>query len=119
MRTDMTHDSQPLMKGTLDMLIFKAIDRSPMHGWGIGQRIAAVSKGVFQIETGTLYPALHRLQRQRFITAGWRRTANGRRALYYALTASGRKRLKMERESWTQATAAVKHVLAADMRDAL
>ena len=110
----MESDTQDLLKGTLDMLILKALELAPMHGWGVGERIAQLSRGVFQVQTGTLYPALHRLLRQGWIVAEWRISDNSRRARYYKLTASGRKQLDTERASWARASQAVRRVLSAD-----
>jgi PadR family transcriptional regulator PadR len=105
---------QDVLKGTLDMLILKALDLAPMHGWGIGERIAQLSRDVFQLQTGTLYPALHRLMRQGWIQSEWRTTENGRRARYYWLTASGRRQLEAERVSWERASLAVRRIMNAD-----
>ena len=109
----MNPESEDLLKGTLDMLILKAIELAPMHGWGIGERIAQLSRGVFTVQTGTLYPALQRLLRQGLIAAEWRTTGNARRARYYQLTAAGRKRLDAERASWERASLAVRRILNA------
>ena len=105
---------QDVLKGTLDMLILKALDLAPMHGWGIGERIAQLSRDVFQLQTGTLYPALQRLLRQGWIQAEWRITENGRRARYYWLTSAGRRQLDAERVSWERASLAVRRILNAD-----
>ena len=75
---DMSAESEDLLKGTLDMLILKSVELAPMHGWGIGERIAQLSRGVFTVQTGTLYPALQKLLRQGVITAEWRTSDNGR-----------------------------------------
>jgi PadR family transcriptional regulator PadR len=111
---NMDNETQDVLKGTLDMLILKALQLEPMHGWGIGERIAQLSHGVFRLQTGTLYPAMHRLVRNGWIGAEWRTTDNGRRARYYRLTASGRKQLEAERASWSRATLAVKRILNAE-----
>jgi transcriptional regulator len=105
--------NEELLKGTLDMLILKAIERTPMHGWGIGERIEALSGGVFRLQTGTLYPALHRLVRKGWIAAEWRVTENNRRARYYRLTAAGKKRLGAELSTWTRTSLAVNRILEA------
>jgi PadR family transcriptional regulator PadR len=110
----MSTATQDVLKGTLDMLILKALDVEPMHGWGIGERIAQLSRDVFRLQTGTLYPALHRLLRKGWITAEWRTTENGRRARYYRLTPSGRRRLDAERASWSRAALAVRRILNAE-----
>jgi PadR family transcriptional regulator len=108
------HDSAgDVLKGTLDMLILKALDLGPMHGWGVGDRIDALSRGVFRLQTGTLYPALHRLLREGQIAAEWRISDNARRARYYRLTSAGRKRLDAERAAWTRTALAMKRVLDA------
>jgi PadR family transcriptional regulator, regulatory protein PadR len=110
----MTDDNaRDVVKGTLDMLILKAVERAPIHGWGVAERIDTLSQGVFRLQTGTLYPALHRLLRKGWIAAEWRTTENTRRARYYTLTAAGRRRLQAERDSWLRATVAVKRILDA------
>jgi transcriptional regulator len=109
----MTDAAREVVKGTLDMLILKALELGPMHGWGVADRIETLSRGVFQLQTGTLYPALHRLARKGWVDAEWRTTDNARRARFYRLTAAGRKRLESERDSWTRASAAVKRILDA------
>ena len=110
----MTDDTEDVLKGTLDMLILKALELEPMHGWGIGERIAQLSQNVFQLQTGTLYPALQRLLRRGWLTAEWRTTENGRKARYYKLTASGRNHLETERASWERASLAVRRILNAE-----
>ena len=109
----MTDAARDVVKGTLDMLILKALELGPMHGWGVADRIETLSRGVFQLQTGTLYPALHRLLRKGWVDAEWRTTDNARRARFYRLTAAGRKRLESERDSWARAAAAVKRILDA------
>src|SRR4029453_15677128 len=111
---DMPAESEDLLKGTLDMLILKSVELAPMHGWGIGERISQQSRGVFTVQTGTLYPALQKLLRHGVITAEWRTRHNGRRARFYQLTASGRKRLEAERASWERASLAVRRILNAN-----
>jgi PadR family transcriptional regulator, regulatory protein PadR len=110
----MVDDTEDVLKGTLDMLILKALHLAPMHGWGIGERIAQLSQNVFQLQTGTLYPALQRLLRRGWLTAEWRTTENGRKARYYKLTASGRHQLEAERSSWERASLAVRRILNAE-----
>ena len=109
----MTDAAREVVKGTLDMLILKALELGPMHGWGVADRIETLSRGVFQLQTGTLYPALHRLARKGWVEAEWRTTDNARRARYYRLTPAGRKRLESERDSWVRASVAVKRILDA------
>ena len=100
-----------LLQGTLDMLVLKALQLEPMHGWGITERIEQWSHDVLQINQGSLYPALHRLSRQGFITSSWRVTENNRRARYYALTAAGRRALADEQEIWDRLSKAVNVVM--------
>ncbi|MGH7576262.1 MAG: PadR family transcriptional regulator [Longimicrobiales bacterium] len=107
----MKNESQDLLKGTLDMLILRVLEREPMHGWGIAERIGALSRDVFRLQTGTVYPALHRLLRKGLITAEWRQSESNRRARYYLLTASGRTRLRLERASWERASLAIERIL--------
>ena len=109
----MTDAAREVVKGTLDMLILKALDLGAMHGWGVADRIEVLSRGVFSLQTGTLYPALHRLLRKGLVAAEWRTTGNARRARYYKLTAAGRKKLEAERDSWRRASSAVKRILDA------
>lgn len=109
----MTDTNQELLKGTLDMLILQAIDREPMHGWGIAERIETLSRDAFRLQTGTVYPALHRLLRKGWIAADWRTTTHNRQARYYRLTAAGRKQLNAERVSWKRASGAVNRILDA------
>jgi PadR family transcriptional regulator, regulatory protein PadR len=96
-----------LLQGTLDMLILQALRRAPDHGYGIGQTIRAGSGDVLQVETGSLYPALHRLERQGWIKSEWGTTANNQRAKYYQLTAAGKKQLVREQSRWNQISAAI------------
>jgi PadR family transcriptional regulator PadR len=100
-----------LLQGTLDLLILKTLALEPMHGWGIAQRIQQVSKSVFQIGQGSLYPALHRLEYKGWVQADWGESENNRRAKYYSLTRTGKKQLQAEVESWDRLAAAVRLVL--------
>jgi PadR family transcriptional regulator PadR len=100
-----------LLQGTLDMLVLKALQLEPMHGWGITERIGQWSQQVLQVSQGSLYPALYRLQRQGWISSSWRTTENNRRARYYALTAAGRRQLAAEQESWDRLSEAVNLVM--------
>jgi transcriptional regulator len=100
-----------LVQGTLDLLILKTIALEPMHGWGIAQRIRLVSKDVLQVNQGALYPALHRLEQQGWITARWGESANNRRAKYYSVTPAGRKYLNQERANWNRLSSALDLVL--------
>jgi PadR family transcriptional regulator, regulatory protein PadR len=101
-----------LLQGTLDMLVLKALQLEPMHGWGITERIEQWSRNVLQVNQGSLYPALYRLQRQGWITSDWRTTANNRRARYYTLTAAGRRQLAAEQRDWLRLSEAVNLVLS-------
>jgi PadR family transcriptional regulator, regulatory protein PadR len=100
----------PIPQGTLDMLILQILSLEPAHGYGIAQRLEQVSRSVVQINQGSLYPALHRLEQRKWLKAEWRQSETGREAKFYALTRSGRKQLKTERESWARLTGAVQSV---------
>lgn len=100
-----------LLRGTLDLLILKTLTLEPMHGWGIAQRIKRLSDDVLDVNQGSMYPALRRLQRKGWVTSEWRITDNNRRARYYTLTAAGRKQLGREEEQWSVSSAAVNRVL--------
>jgi transcriptional regulator len=102
-----------VVQGTLDMLILKTLALQPMHGYGIGLRIQQISKGVFQVNAGSLFPAFRRLQRQGLIHGEWRDTENNRRAKYYLLTDAGRKQLKTEAREWQAQSAAIARILEA------
>jgi transcriptional regulator len=108
----MTKERGDLLQGTLDLLVLKALQLEPMHGWGITERIEQWSEQVLQLGQGTLYPALYRLERQEFISSEWQITENSRRARYYALTRSGRKQLEAELAQWRRTSRAVNQVLA-------
>jgi transcriptional regulator len=103
----MAKSKADLLQGTLDLLILKTLELEPMHGWGITRRIQQVSKDVLQVNQGSLYPALHRLEEQGWITATWKTSENNRQAKYYALTARGRRQLTDETENWIRLSAAV------------
>ena len=100
-----------LLQGTLDLLILKTLAIEPMHGWGISQRIQQVSQDSLQVQQGSLYPALHRLEQQGWIAAEWGASENNRRAKYYRLTGPGRKQLKVETARWEQLSSAVSQIL--------
>ena len=102
-----------LVQGTLDLLILKTIVLEPMHGWAIAQRIRQVSKDVLQVNQGALYPALHRLEQQGWITAEWGESENNRRAKYYSLTRTGRKKLEEELANWERISAAIRWAINA------
>jgi PadR family transcriptional regulator PadR len=100
-----------LLQGTLDLLILKTIELEPMHGWGISQRIQQISESVLQVNQGSLYPALHRLEEQGWITASWKASENNRQAKYYDLTKLGRDQLVEEHENWLRLSAAVGRIV--------
>ena len=109
----MTKERGDLLQGTLDMLVLKALQLEPMHGWGITERIEQWSENVLQLGQGTLYPALYRLERQEFIRSEWKVTENSRRARYYSLTRQGRRQLETELAQWRRTSRAVNQVLEA------
>ena len=96
-----------LVQGTLDLLILKTLSLEAKHGWAIGKRIQQVSNEALQVQQGSLYPALYRLERQGLIKSEWRATDTGRNAKFYALTPSGRRRLETEIENWTRLSSAI------------
>jgi PadR family transcriptional regulator PadR len=100
-----------LPQGTLDLLILRTLSLEPQHGWAISERVQQVSSDVLRIQQGSLYPALHRLERRGWIKAQWGTSENNRRAKYYELTRTGRKQLEAETESWRKLAAAVAQVL--------
>jgi transcriptional regulator len=100
-----------LPQGTLDLLILRTLELEPRHGWAISERIQQVSRDALRVQQGSLYPALHRLERRGLVKARWGASENNRRAKYYELTRSGRKRLETETETWRKLTVAVGHVL--------
>ncbi len=103
-----------LPQGTLDLLILRILALGPAHGYAIAQRLQQISHDVLQVQQGTLYPALHRLENRGLLAAEWRESDTGREAKFYRLTASGRAQLKVEAESWARLTGAVNLVLAAE-----
>ena len=100
-----------LPQGTLDLLILRTVALEPQHGWAISERIQQISSDVLQIQQGSLYPALHRLERRGWSVARWGTSENNRRAKYYALTSKGRKQLEAEKDAWRKLAAAVAQVL--------
>ena len=100
-----------LLQGTLDMLILKTLALEPMHGWGISQRIQQISNGVLNINQGSLYPALYRLEQQGWITSEWGSSENNRQAKFYELTRTGRKQLTEETENWERLSTAIGQIL--------
>ena len=99
------------LKGTLDMLILKVVALGPIHGYAISQRIQQITKELFQVQQGSLYPALHRLEDRGWLQAEWKATETGREAKFYSLTRKGRKQLKDEVRNWEQTAAAVALIL--------
>ena len=101
-----------VLRGTLDLLVLKTLTLEPMHGWGISQRIQQHSRSALDVNQGSLYPALQRLEQKGWIDSEWRPSDNNRRAKYYALTAKGRRALGVETETWRRYVAAVEDILA-------
>lgn len=109
----MSKPKSDLLQGTLDLLVLKTLELQPMHGWGISQRIQQISEDVLQVNQGSLYPALHRLEEQGWIKASWAASENNRQAKYYELTRLGRKQLSDEKENWRRLSAAVARIVEA------
>ena len=104
-------EKSDLLQGTLDMLILKIVALGPVHGYGVSQRIRQISKEVLQVQQGSLYPALHRLEKRGWLEAEWGESDNGRQAKFYKLSAKGRKQLVSEESSWNRLAEAVIHIL--------
>src|SRR5437867_11688309 len=100
-----------LLQGTLDLLILRTLQAAPLHGWAVAERIEQISQDVLQVNQGSLYPALHRLEHRGWISAEWGVSELGRRARFYSLTASGRKQLEIEAENWGRLSEAIARVL--------
>jgi PadR family transcriptional regulator len=100
-----------LLQGTLDMLILKVVALGPLHGYGISQRIRQISKDALQVQQGSLYPALHRLEKRGWLDSAWRESENGRQAKFYKLSAKGRKQLAEEQLTWQRLTDAITLIL--------
>ena len=107
----MAKEKADLLQGTLDLLILKALQRGPIHGFGISLAIRSMSQDMLQVEQGSLYPALYRLENQGWITAEWGVSDNNRKARFYSLTSAGRKQLAVETANWEQVAAAINLVL--------
>jgi PadR family transcriptional regulator, regulatory protein PadR len=103
-----------LLQGTLDLLILKVVALGPVHGYGIAQRIRQISKDVLQVQQGSLYPALHRLEKRGWLAADWGESDNGRQAKFYRLSAVGKKQLTEEKETWNRLSRAVGLILVAE-----
>ena len=115
MARQLDRDTAAILQGTLDLLVLRALQLEPMHGWGITERIEQWSESVLQLGQGTLYPALYRLERQGLIQSEWKVTENNRRARYYALTRAGRRHFSDELAQWHRMSRAVNLVLGATM----
>ena len=100
----------PIPQGTLDMLILQILSLEPAHGYGIAQRLEQISRSVVQVNQGSLYPALHRLEQKGWLHSGWKQSETGREAKFYSLTSSGRRQLQIEKDSWARLTGAVQLV---------
>src|SRR5690242_4813081 len=108
----MAVESNDVLQGTLDMLILKALSLQPMHGWGVAQRIQQISRDVLQVNQGSLYPALHRLEDRGWIEAEWGTSENNRKAKFYHLTAAGQRQLSEEAETWRRFATAIDAIMA-------
>jgi len=97
----------PIPQGTLDMMILQIVSLEPAHGYGIAQRLEQISRSVVQVNQGSLYPALHRLEQKQWLRAEWRESETGREAKFYSLTAAGKKQLVVEKDSWARLAGAV------------
>ena len=106
----------PIPQGTLDMLILQIVSLEPAHGYGIAQRLEQISRSVVQVNQGSLYPALHRLEQKQWLRAEWRESETGREAKFYSLTAAGRKQLVVEKDSWARLAGAVQVIFDEDNR---
>jgi transcriptional regulator len=109
----MAQSTPDVLQGTLDLLILKALSLEPMHGWAVAQRIRQISNESLQVNQGSLYPALHRLEYRGWITSTWGASENNRKAKFYRLTATGRKQLTVELEQWRRFATGVELVIAA------
>ncbi|HEX7729722.1 MAG TPA: PadR family transcriptional regulator [Terracidiphilus sp.] len=112
MKSDDTYRNRiELLQGTLDMLVLQALQWGPMHGYGIAQSIRIKSSEVLQVETGSLYPALHRLERQRWVKSEWRMTESRQRAKFYEITSKGKEQLARDHQRWQQMVAAIAAIM--------
>jgi PadR family transcriptional regulator, regulatory protein PadR len=110
-RGDCVSKPADLVQGTLDLLLLKILALEPLHGWAISQRLKQVSGDILQVSDGSLYPALHKLEQEGWITAEWKATENNRRAKFYSLTRLGRKQLQQEARNWERLSDAISHVV--------
>ena len=106
----------PIPQGTLDMMILQIVSLEPAHGYGIAQRLEQISRSVVQVNQGSLYPALHRLEQKQWLRAEWRESETGREAKFYSLTAAGRKQLVVEKDSWARLACAVQLIFGEGKR---
>jgi PadR family transcriptional regulator, regulatory protein PadR len=107
----MASEKSDLLQGTLDMLVLKIVALEPVHGYGIAHRIQQISRAVLQVQQGSLYPALHRLEKRGWLKAEWRASETGREAKFYSLTRAGRKRLEAESANWDRLAGAVEQIM--------
>jgi PadR family transcriptional regulator PadR len=107
----MTQNKMDLLQGTLDLLILRTLQLEPLHGYGIAQRLEQITRGTFRVNGGSLFPALYALEKNGYLSSEWRATENNRRAKYYALTPSGRRKLNEEKRNWAKIVAAMQLVL--------
>jgi PadR family transcriptional regulator PadR len=114
----MTRTAVDLLQGTLDLIVLKALSWGPMHGFGLARWIQRTTEDALQVEEGSLYPALYRMENRGWIRAQWALTENGRRAKYYRLTAAGRRQLTTELESWARMSAAMSRIVSAQRTSA-
>jgi PadR family transcriptional regulator, regulatory protein PadR len=110
----MAREPAELLKGTLDLLILRTLDLEPRHGVAVADRIEQITRGTFRVKAGSLFPALHRLEQDGYLASAWGETAEGRRAKFYRLTASGRRQLAVEKRHWARIVAAIGQVLEAE-----
>ncbi len=109
----MTENKIDLLKGTLDMLVLKALALGPLHGLGVSNRIAQITNGAFQVKPGSLFPALHRMEEAGWLKSSWGESENNRRAKYYRLTKAGERQLEVETEGWERISVAIANALQA------
>ena len=107
----MNSEKSDLLQGTLDMLVLKIVALGPIHGYAISQRIQQISQDVLQVQQGSLYPALHRLENRRWLQAEWHDSETGREAKYYSLTKAGRKQLELEKMNWNRLSDAIELII--------
>jgi PadR family transcriptional regulator, regulatory protein PadR len=112
-------EKSDLLQGTLDMLILKIVALGPVHGYGISQRIRQISREVLQVQQGSLYPALHRLEKRGWLESDWGESEKGRQAKFYKLSAEGRKQLESEQSNWNRLAGAVASILRTEAEPAL